>query len=152
MSLLSMGIPSRPGKKKAPSGLDIRERILLHQVHPAKLAIDWGTGLIAAWLFWDHNLPAALIVGFLPSIFVSIYLILRVDLSRYKETPLGRYFSSPLTRPGDPVRLFGLIVMWTGAWFNSILAAAAGLAIIVFGWGKGLLLRRRTPAKPDRSP
>ena len=146
-----MGIPSHPGKKKAPSGLDIRERILLHQVHPAKLAIDWGTGLIAAWLFWDHNLPAALIVGFLPSIFVSIYLILRVDLSRYKETPLGRYFSSPLTRPGDPVRLFGLIVMWTGAWFNSILAATAGLAIIIFGWGKGLLVRRRGRTMPDRS-
>ncbi len=147
-----MGIPSHVRKKKAPSRLDIRERILLHQVHPAKLAIDWGTGLIAAWLFWDHMLPAALIVGFLPSIIISIYLILRVDLSRYKETPLGRYFVSPLTRPGDPVRLFGLIVLWTGAWFNSILAAAAGLGIIIFGWGKGLLVKKRgRTAPPPRS-
>ena len=147
-----MGIPSHVRKKKAPSRLDIRERILLHQVHPAKLAIDWGTGLIAAWLFWDHMLPAALIVGFLPSILISIYLILRVDLSRYKETPLGRYFVSPLTRPGDPVRLFGLIVLWTGAWFNSILAAAAGLGIIIFGWGKGLLVKKRgRTAPPPRS-
>ena len=143
-----MGIPSHVRKKKAPSRLDIRERILLHQVHPAKLAIDWGTGLIAAWLFWDHMLPAALIVGFLPSILISIYLILRVDLSRYKETPLGRYFVSPLTRPGDPVRLFGLIVLWTGAWFNSILAAAAGLGIIIFGWGKGLLVKKRGRTGP----
>jgi hypothetical protein len=151
MSVLSMGIPSHSPRKKAPGRLDIRERILLHQVHPAKLVVDWGTGLIAAWLFWDHNLPAALIVGFLPSILISIYLILRVDLSRYKETPLGRYFTSPLTRPGDPVRLFGLVVMWTGAWFNSILAAAAGLVIIVFGWGKGLFVRKRGRTVPKRN-
>jgi hypothetical protein len=150
MSLLSMAIPSHARIKRAPSRLDIRERILLHQVHPAKLAIDWGTGLIAAWLFWDHMLPAALIVGFIPSILISIYLILRVDLSRYKETRLGRYFISPLTRPGDPVRLLGLIVMWTGAWFNSILAAAAGLGIIIFGWGKGLLVKKRGRTVPPR--
>lgn len=146
-----MGIPSRAPRKKAPPGLDIRERILLHQVHPAKLVVDWGTGLIAAWLFWDHNLPAALIVGFLPSIVISIYLILRVDLSKYKETRLGRYFVSPRTRPGDPVRLFGLIVLWTGAWFNSILAAGTGLAIIIWGWGKGLLVKNRGGAVPKRN-
>ncbi len=146
-----MGIPSHARKIEAPSGLDIRERILLHQVHPAKLAIDWGTGLTAAWLFWDHRLPAALIVGFLPSILISIYLILRVDLSPYKETRLGRYFVSPRTRPGDPVRLFGLIVLWTGAWFNSILAAAAGLVIIIFGWGKGLFVKKRGQTVPKRN-
>ena len=145
-----MGIPSRARKKKAPSRLDIRERILLHQVHPAKLAVDWVTGLTAAWLFWDHSLPAALIVGFLPSILVSIYLILRVDLLPYKETRLGRYFLSPVTRPGDPVRLLGLVVMWGGSWLNSIPAAAAGLAIILYGWGKGLLARKRVRTDPKR--
>ena len=147
-----MEIPSHVRKKRTPSGLDIRERILLHQVHPAKLVVDWGTGLTAAWLLWDHRLPAALIVGLLPSILVSIYLILRVDLSPYRETRLGRYFLSPVTRPGDPVRLFGLILMWAGAWFNSILAAAAGLAIIIFGWGKGLLVRKRGRTGPGRNP
>jgi hypothetical protein len=150
MSLLSVGISSHARKKKPSPRLDIRERILLHQVHPAKLALDWGTGLMAAWFFWDHNLPAALIVGFLPSILISVYLILRVDLSRCKETRLGRYFASPLTRPGDPVRLFGLIVMWTGAWINSIPAAAAGLAIIIYGWGKGLLVKKRGRTVPKR--
>jgi hypothetical protein len=138
-----MVIPSRVSKKKAPASLDIRERILLHQLHPAKLVVDWGTGLVAAWLLWDHRLPAGLIVGLLPSILISIYLILRVDLSPYKETRLGRYFLSPLTRPSDPVRLLGLIVLWTGAWFNSIPAAAAGLGIIIFGWVKGLVFKKR---------
>jgi hypothetical protein len=150
MSQLSGGIPSPGRKKKGPSGLNLRERILLHQVHPAKLATDWGTGLTAAWLFWDHRLSAALIVGFLPSILMSIYLILRADLTRYGDSPLGRYFLSPRTRPGDPVRLFGLLVMWGGAWFNSILAAVAGLAIIIAAWGRGLLVKKRGGTAPQR--
>jgi hypothetical protein len=150
MSLLSVGNPSPGREKKGPSGLNLRERILLHQVHPAKLATDWGTGLTAAWLFWDHRLPAALIVGFLPSILISIYLVLRVDLTRYRDSPLGRYFLSPRTRPGDPVRLFGLLVMWAGAWFNSILAAAAGLAVIVAAWGRGLFAKKREGTAPRR--
>jgi hypothetical protein len=132
--------------------MNLRERILLHQVHPAKLATDLGTGLAAAWLLWDQMLPAALIVGFLPSILMSIYLILRADLSRYRDTPLGRYFLSPRTRPGDPVRLFGLIVMWVGSWFNSIPGAIAGLVIILFAWGKGLLVRKRGQSAPQRPP
>jgi hypothetical protein len=130
--------------------LDIRERILLHQVHPAKLATDWGTGLTASWLLWDHRLPAALIVGFIPSILISIYLILRADLSPYRDSPLGRYFLSPRTRPGDPVRLFGLLVMWTGAWFNSIAGVVAGLAIILSAWGRGLLVKKRGEVAPRR--
>lgn len=127
--------------------LNLRDRILLHQVHPLKLAVDWAAGLTAAWLFWNHNLPAALIVGFVPSILISVYLIFRTDLARYRDTALGRYFLSPLTRPGDPVRLFGLIVLWTGAWFNSIPASGAGLGIIIFGWVKGFLVKRRAASR-----
>ena len=130
--------------------MSLRERILLHQVHPVKLLADWGTGLAAAWLLWDHRLVSALIVGFVPSICISIYLILRVDLSRFRDSPLGRYFLSPLTRPGDQVRLFGLLVTWTAAWFNSLLFALAGLAIILYAWGKGLLVRRRGEKDPGR--
>jgi hypothetical protein len=152
MSQLSVGIPNPPREKKNPPRLYLRDRILLHQVHPVKLAVDWGTGLTAAWLFWDQRLPAALLVGLVPSLLISVYLILRVDLSRYRDSPLGRYFLSPLTRPGDAVRLIGLIVMWTGAWFQSILAAVAGLALILSAWGRGLLVKRRGETAPRRQP
>jgi len=150
MSRLSVGNPNSVREKNDHPSLSLRERILLHQVHPVKLATDWGTGLAAAWLLWDHNLAAALIVGFVPSICISIYLILRADLTRFRDSPLGRYFLSPLTRPGDQVRLFGLIVAWTGAWFNSMFFALAGLAIILYAWGKGLLVSRRGEDVPGR--
>jgi hypothetical protein len=142
MSEFSVENPNSPRAKKNALPLHLRERILLHQVHPAKLVVDWGTGFASAWLFWQHDITAALIIGFVPSLLVSVYLILRTDLSPYRESPLGRYFLSPRTRPGDPARLFGLAVWWAGAYYNSILAAAAGLAIILAAWGKGLLVKK----------
>jgi hypothetical protein len=150
MSLLSVGIPNSTGEKTDSPSLHLSDRIILHQVHPAKLAVDWGTGLAAAFLLWDHLLPAALIIGLLPSILISLYLILRTDLSRYRDTPLGRYFLSPRTRPSDPVRLCGLVVMWTGAWFNNLLALVAGLLVILAAWGKGLRVRKPGPPPPRR--
>jgi hypothetical protein len=121
-------------------------------VHPAKLAVDWGTGLASTWLFWDQKVAAALLVGFIPSILVSLYLVFRTDLSRYRDTPLGRYFLSPLTRPGDSLRLFGLLVMWAGGWYTSLPAVFAGLAVIVLAWVKGLFVKKRGAAPPRSNP
>ena len=132
--------------------MHLQERILLHQVHPAKLAVDWGTGLGATWLLWDQRLVAALVVGFVPSILVSLYLIFRVDLTRYRDTPLGRYFLSPRTRPGDSLRLFGLVVMWAGGWYTSLPLVLAGLAVILFAWGKGLLAQKPGQSVPGPHP
>ncbi len=150
MSGLSVGNPNNSRAKKNPLPLLLRERILLHQVHPAKLVVDWGTGIVSAWLFWQHDIPAGLIVGFVPSIAISVYLILRTDLSPYRKSALGRYFLSPRTRPGDPARLLGLVVMWGGAYFNSIPAAVVGLAIILAAWCKGLLVERRVKPSGGR--
>ncbi|HTO95058.1 MAG TPA: hypothetical protein VMM80_11780 [Bacteroidota bacterium] len=126
------------------SGLPLafRERIVIHQVHPLKLATDWLTGIAAGWLLWNHELVAALLLGFVPSIVVSFYMTMRVDLGRLAETPLGRYVASPRTRPSDGIRFLGLAIAWWGAWVNLVLPIVGGLAVILFGWGKGLLARR----------
>ena len=46
--------------------VDLRERILYHQINPLKLITDWCTGLAATWLMWDHDLILALVVGIVP--------------------------------------------------------------------------------------
>jgi len=150
MSVFSVGNPSAAREKKSSLPVRLRERILLHQVHPVKLVVDWGTGFAAAWLFWDKEIVAALLVGLVPSVIVSAYMISRTDLTRYRDTPLGRYFLSSRTRPNDQVRLAGLVIMWGGAWANSIPVAAAGLAVILLAWGKGLLVKEKgdTPRVP----
>ena len=131
-----------PSTRRGGLPLAFRERIVIHQVHPVKLAVDWATAVAAGWLMWDHALIPALLVGFVPSIVVSFYMIMRVDLGRLAETPLGRYVASPRTRPSDGIRFLGLAVAWWGAWAHMVLPIAAGLAVIVFGWGKRLLARR----------
>jgi len=122
--------------------LAFRERIVVHQVHPFKLATDWFTAVAAGWLFWNHEMVTALLVGFVPSIVVSLYMIMRVDLGRLADTPLGKYVASPRTRPSDGIRFLGLAIAWWGAWMNQVLPVGVGLAVILIGWGKGLLGRR----------
>ena len=143
MSGFSVGKASTAREKQSSLPLRLRERIILHQVHPLKLAVDWVTGFAAAWLFWEKEILAAFLVGLFPSVIISAYMISRTDLARYRDTPLGRYFLSPLTRPNDQVRLAGLVVMWGGSWLNSVPVAAAGLAVILLAWGKGLLVKEK---------
>jgi len=130
-----------PNQRRSALPLAFRERIVIHQIHPVKLATDWVTGILAGWLLWDHQIVTALLVGFVPSVVVSLYMIIRVDLGRLADTPFGRYVASPRTRPSDGIRFLGLIVAWWGAWMNMVLPVAAGVAVILFGWIRGLLLR-----------
>ena len=37
------------------------------------------------------------------------------------------------------IRLFGQIVMWLSAWYQSAIFILIGFLIIVFGWSKGLI-------------
>lgn len=143
MSGFSVGNPSAAREKKTSLPLRLKERILLHQVHPVKLAVDWVTGFAAAWFFWEKEIVVALIVGLIPSVVVSAYMVSRTDLARYRDTALGRYVLSERTRPNDQVRLAGMVIMWGGAWWNSIPVAAAGLAVILLAWGRGLLVKEK---------
>jgi len=132
----------KPSPRRGALPLAFRERIVIHQVHPLKLATDWLTGIAAGWLFWSQEPVTALIVGFVPSIIVSLYMVMRVDLGRLADTRAGRYVSSPRTRPSDGIRFVGLVIAWWGAWIHMVLPIVAGLAVILSGWGKGLLARR----------
>jgi hypothetical protein len=43
------------------------EKSLFHQIHPLKHVADWGTGLLALYPFWQHELLAAILIAFIPS-------------------------------------------------------------------------------------
>lgn len=49
-----------------------QEKILYHQIHPAKLFVDWSTGMLALFFLWQHSLIGALIIMFIPPGFQSI--------------------------------------------------------------------------------
>ena len=124
-----------------------RERVLLHQVHALKLVTDVTTALAAAWLLWRQRLTLALLVGLVPPIVVSALLLRYADLESLRHSALGRYVARFMTRRVEMARLFGLVVIWAGAWVQRPVAMAAGLAIILCAWLWGM--GRRALASRD---
>jgi hypothetical protein len=121
-----------------PPVLTLQERILYHQIHPAKLLTDWSTAIGAAWLLWDHRLLPALLIGLLPPVVVTLLIIRGVDLTPYRDSPFGRYLLRHMTRSMELVRLVGLGVAWAGAWVHSAAFISLGVAVILAAWGRGL--------------
>jgi hypothetical protein len=118
--------------------VELAERVLYHQIHPLKLFTDWATGFVAAALLWTHQLTAALLVGFMPSIVVTAALLRWADLEPYRASRFGRYVSGFMTRRVEMARLAGVVPFWLGAWFHRPLAMIAGVVWIVGCWMWGL--------------
>lgn len=118
--------------------MDLHEKTLYHQTHPAKLATDWGTALIALVLFWRHVLLAGIAVAVIPSIIATVVLVRWGDLEHLKESPFGRYVRRYMTRSVELLRLAGMVVMSIGSWYHRPAVIAAGLATILLAWARGL--------------
>lgn len=123
--------------------MTLQEKSLYHQIHPVKLFTDWSAGLIALYPFWRHNLVAALLIAFLPSIVVSLLLIRFVSLEKQKRSSFGRYVRQYMTRSIEAVRFAGFVIMVIGAWYHVVWVIAAGLIIIILTWLRGILLPSR---------
>ncbi|HEU5358747.1 MAG TPA: hypothetical protein VFU45_06495 [Gemmatimonadales bacterium] len=93
-----------------------RERVLLHQIHPLKLATDWGTAVAAAYLLWQHHLGAALRVGLVPPVVVTLALLRWADLGPLGASAFGRYILRHMTRAMEALRFDGLALAWLAAW------------------------------------
>jgi len=121
----------------------LEEKKIYSQIHPVKLLTDIATGFGAVYLLWLHYLVAAVCVAFIPSTVVSLYLIAKVDLERYKDSTFGTYLRRNVaSKSSDWIRFAGFVVMLTGGWINRLWLAAVGFLIIVFVWGKGLIFTK----------
>ena len=118
-----------------------RERLLYHQIHPAKLLTDVGTAGIASVVLWQHHPLWALIVGFVPSVIASAVLVQWGDLEPYRDSRLGRYIRRFMTRGVELARLAGLIPLWGGAWLRRPAIMAVGVAWILGCWLRGVASR-----------
>lgn len=122
--------------------MDMKEKVLYHQIHPAKLLTDWGTMAVALSLLWQHRWRLALIVAFVPSIIASYTLIRYADLEPYKQSRFGAYIAGSMTRTMEGIRFLGAAVMMVGAWRRRGWMLPAGLLIILAGWMRGILRLR----------
>lgn len=51
--------------------MELRDAVLYHQVHPAKLATDVASSVVSPYLLWRRRLLLALLVTFVPPIAIA---------------------------------------------------------------------------------
>ena len=67
------------------------EKVLYHQIHPAKLAADVDGSLVSTYLMWRRGFVAAMYAAFMPAALASVLIISYADLEWRKHSRFGRY-------------------------------------------------------------
>src|SRR4051794_35962586 len=80
------------------ASMDFGEKVLYHQIHPAKLAADVGASIVSTYLMWRHKFVAALLSAFVPATIASVLVIRYADLEKRKRSPFGRYIGGYMNR------------------------------------------------------
>ncbi len=122
--------------------MNLEEKVLYHQIHPIKLATDWGTTPLALYFFWRRKLLPALLFTFAPPILASFILIRFFDLESYKHSRVGRYVNQYMTPATQAMRVVGAIVMTIGAWYHRAWLIPSGLILVLVAWLRGVILPR----------
>jgi hypothetical protein len=118
--------------------MDLGEKVLYHQIHPAKLAADVSGSLVSTYLMWRRRFVAAMLAAFGPATIASVLVIRYADLEKRKRSPLGRYMHRYMNRRVEAWRFFGQVVIWVGAWHRVGKLVPLGWAIVVAAWASGL--------------
>jgi hypothetical protein len=120
--------------------MTLKEKILFHQVHPAKLATDVLSAIVSLYFLWQHDIFVGIVTHYVPPPIASFVVMRFADLVPYKNSRLGAYLSRHMTRTAEGVRLAGDLITVFGAWYHSPLGIAIGLALILTAWMYGLVL------------
>jgi hypothetical protein len=141
-----MGAVVLRGTAGSEHSLTFRERVLYHQIHPAKLFADISTALVAIDLFWRQALAPGLIIAILPPLLVSAVLLQEGDLSRYRSSPMGAYLRRFMPAWVQAVRLFGVALAFYASWHHLPAGIYGGLALVALCWANGLFRDGVTPS------
>jgi hypothetical protein len=94
----------------------------------------------AIYLLWEHYLIVGVCIAFIPSTVLSMVLIAKADLEKYKNSTFGVYIRKHMSSKAlDWLRFAGFIVMMVGGWNRWIWLVVIGLFIVLYVWMKGLL-------------
>ena len=118
--------------------MDFREKVLYHQIHPAKLVADVGASLASTYLMWHRRFVAAMLAAFVPAVLASVLVIRYADLERRKHSRFGRYMHRYIDWRVSAWRSLGQVVMWFGARYRVGKLIPIGLAIVVGAWASGV--------------
>ncbi len=117
--------------------MTFQEKSLYHQIHPAKLFIDWSTGFLSLYFFWKHELLIGLLVGIIPSILASFFITQLANIEHLKQSRFGKYIEKYMTKQMQVLRFIGYFIMVLGAWWHNAFFIIFGLVIILLAWFRG---------------
>ncbi len=123
--------------------METKEKVLYHQIHPAKLSTDIAAAVASTILFWLHFFWIGLAVNLAPPIVASLLIVRFVNLERIRESAAGAYLRRNMTPAAQAVRFAGNVVMLAGAWFQSVALLAISVLVIALGWTWGLIRPKR---------
>lgn len=122
--------------------MDFGERLLYHQIHPAKLLTDWVAALASFYLLWQNELALGIAVAIIPTVIVSFLVMQFADLYKYKKSRLGMYVKRYMTMEARATRVFGFVVGAVGAWYRMIPVVAVGVVLVILVWLRGAFSKR----------
>ena len=114
-----------------------RDAILVHQVHPVKLAFDITASLISNALLWQHRLVAGLASRYLLPVVGSALVLSFADLDRLSNTKRGQYVLRHMPPASTALRLGGDTLMAVGSWRRKPAWIVAGTLLVAAGWSHG---------------
>jgi len=126
--------------------MNIIDKTLYHQIHPFKMVTDVISAFIAVYLLWLHMIVEGLIVAFIPSLMISLFMLKLMDFEKQKQSKFGKYVKKYMSRGTDTIRSIAFFVMLAGGWFHFAWVIAFGFLIIILTWMNGLIFRRDIPA------
>src|SRR5215210_3875906 len=95
--------------------MDFSEKVLYHQIHPAKLAADLSGSIVSTYLMWRRRFAWAMLAAFVPAVLASVSVIRYADLEQRKHSRFGRYMQRYMDRRVlDAWRFFGQVLRDTG--------------------------------------
>ena len=131
--------------------MNVIDKTLYHQIHPFKLVTDVISAFLAVYLFWLHLIIEGLIVAFIPSVVISLFMIKAMDFDKQKNSNFGKYVKKYMGRGTDTARSIGFLVMLAGGWFHFLLLIALGFLVIISAWLNGLVYPRYPSDKRQMS-
>jgi hypothetical protein len=123
--------------------MSFRDRLLYHQIHPAKIATDASFGLLALVLLWRQRVVAGILLVTVTSLSSSVWLLIHSDLDRYRQSRAGRYMRVYQTAPVQLARFGSYGMMLAAARRRNTWVLAIGATALPTCWFYGLLLTDR---------
>jgi hypothetical protein len=114
------------------------ERVLYHQIHPAKLLTDLVAEVVSVVLLWRRHLRSGFVVHLGAPVLGSLIVLPRTDeLERLKESKAGRYVRTEMTTLMVGLRVAGDVLTVAGALRHRPVLIALGALLVVAGWTLG---------------